>query len=73
MCLLKQEASRLLVPWPPFSTPLCPSFQKPDLYSITHGPQMLLLGFPSSMGVRAHSQHRAASIPEQSGLPPRLE
>lgn len=51
MYLLKQEASRLLFPWPPFSTlPLCPSFQKPDLYSITHGSQMLLLSFPSSWG-----------------------
>lgn len=51
MYLLKQEASKLLLPWPPFSTlPLCPSFPKPDLYRITHGPQMLLLRFPSSMG-----------------------
>lgn len=67
MYLLKQEASKLLFPWPPSSTPpLCPSFQKPDLYSITHGTQMLLLSFPSSMGVGGHSQHRAASTPEQS-------
>lgn len=56
MYLLKQEASRLLFPCPPFSILLLgSSFQKPDLYSITHGPQMLLFSFPSSMGGGAPS------------------
>jgi hypothetical protein len=71
MYLLKQEARRLLVPRPPFSTlPLCPSFQKPDLCRITHGPQMLLLSFPSSMG---GGGTELPVLLEQSGLPPRLE
>lgn len=68
--LLKQEASRLLLPCPPFSILLLgSSFQKPDLYSITHGPQMLLFSFASSMGGRESSQHRDTSTPEQAGLP----
>lgn len=67
MDLLKQEASSLLFPWPPFSILLGPLLPEPDLYSITHGPQMLLFSFPSSMG------GGAASTPEQAGLPPILQ
>lgn len=73
---LKQEASKLLFPWPPSPTPpLCPSFQKPDLYSITHGTQMLLLSFPSSMGVGGTPSTELPVLLSSSlsGLPPRLE
>lgn len=73
MYLPKQEASRLLFPWLPFSTLLLgPSFQKPDLYSITHGPQMLQLSFPSSWG-GGGTPGTEMPVLKEAGLPQRLE
>lgn len=54
--LNRKLAGSYLSPWPPFPALLLgPSLPKPDLYSITHGPQMLLFSFPSSMGGGAPS------------------
>lgn len=74
MYFLKQEASRLLFPCPPLSILLLgPSFQKPDLYSITHGPQMLLFSFPRSMGVGVGAPSTEMPVPRAGWFAPTLQ